>query len=87
MTLRKIDYSRVDEAMLAIGLGVVLIGAAVIGFFETVLGSVHVTERIAGVNIVFHPSFGPHLRTYTMALWFLALFVWSLPRLGRAVGN
>lgn len=87
MTAPETAYGRADEVMLALGLGLVLIGAAVIGFFETLLGSAHMTRRIAGVNIVVHTSFGPHLRAYTIALGFLVLFVWGLSRLTRAAGS
>ena len=79
-------YGRLDTAALTIGLGLVLVGVAVMGFFETVLGSVHLTQRVTGVGvIVVHTSFTPHGRAYLIMLGFSVLFVWGCSRLVRAI--
>lgn len=79
------DYDPIDEAALVLGLGLVVVGSAVIGVFETLLGSVHITKRISGVGVViFHTSFSPHLRASIIALGFLILFMWGVSRVGRA---
>ncbi|MDX1745355.1 MAG: hypothetical protein R3324_05400 [Halobacteriales archaeon] len=79
-------YGRVDSLALTIGLGLVLFGVAVMGFFETVLGSVHLTQRIAGVDvIVVHTSFAPHGRAYLIALGFTVLLGWGVARVARSV--
>lgn len=79
-------YRRVDAAALTIGLGLVLVGVVVIGFIETVAGSVHVTHRIEGVGvIVVHTSFTPHGRAYLVATGFGVLLGWGTYRLGRAI--
>lgn len=80
------DYAWFDEAMLAGGLGLVLLGLVVLGVVETLLGSVHVTERTVRLGvIVVHTSFTPGLRPSLVAIGFLVLFGWSLSRIGRAI--
>jgi hypothetical protein len=80
------DYGRFDRVALAVGFGLILLGAAVVGFFETVLGSVHVSQRVVGVGVVvFHTSFDAELRAAVMAVGFLVLFVWGLSRVARAI--
>ncbi|WP_423999156.1 hypothetical protein ACOZ4I_10225 [Haloarcula salina] len=79
-------YGWFDDAALATGLGLVLLGLVVMGFFETLAGSAHFTERIPGVGVVIvHTSFTPHLRAYIIALGFLILLVWGVSRVGRAI--
>ncbi|MFB6202069.1 MAG: hypothetical protein ABEI98_08665 [Halorhabdus sp.] len=88
MTTEYTYYGKIEEALLAVGLGLVLLGAVVIGFFETVLGSAHFTQRIPGLGVVIvHTSFTPHLRASVIALGFLVLFGWSCYRVGRAILN
>ena len=72
--------------MLATGLGLVLLGLVVMGVFETLIGSVHFTERVIGVGVIIvHTSFTPHLRAYVIALGFLILFMWGISRMSRAI--
>lgn len=79
-------YDRFDAAALTIGLGLVLVGVAVIGFLETAIGSVHFTQRIGGVGVVVvHTSFTPHGRAYLVALGFVVLFGWGVYRFSRAI--
>ena len=86
MAPKRPAYGRLDDAMLATGLGLVLLGLVVMGVFETLVGSAHVTERVPGVSVVVvHASFSPHLRASTIALGGLVLLVWSLSRVGRAI--
>lgn len=82
------DYDTIDEAALAIGLGLILLGSVVIGFFETILGSAHTLKQTneAG-DVVAHTSFSPHLRAYIIALGILVVLVWGLYRVGRATGE
>lgn len=88
MTTEYTYYGKIEEALLAVGLGLVLLGTVVIGFFETVLGSAHFTQRIPGLGVVIvHTSFAPHLRASVIALGFLVLFGWSCYRVGRAILN
>ncbi|MFD1646820.1 hypothetical protein [Haloarchaeobius litoreus] len=80
------DYGWLDEAALATGLALVLLGLVVMGFFETLVGSAHVTESVGGVDIVVvHTSFSPRLRAYTIALGFLVLLAWGLSRVCRSI--
>lgn len=80
------DHSQLDDAALATGLGLVLLGLVVMGFFETLLGSAHFTEHIVGVGVVtVHTSFSPHLRASVIALGFLVLLAWGISRVGRAI--
>ncbi|MFB6360957.1 MAG: hypothetical protein ABEH59_06495 [Halobacteriales archaeon] len=80
------EYKTVDEAALLLGLAFVLLGAAVMGVFETLLGSVHVTQRVSGVGVlVLHTSFNPHLRAYIIAIGLLILLGWGLSRVSRAI--
>lgn len=86
MSLPHPEYGWLDDVALAIGLGLVLLGLVVMGFFETLVGSAHVTERVGGVAIVVvHTSFTPRLRAYTIALGFLVLLAWGLSRVCRSV--
>jgi hypothetical protein len=79
-------YGRFEELLLAVGLGLVVLGAVVMGFFETILGSAHYTQRVPSHGVVtIHTSFAPHLRASVIALGFLVLFGWSCYRLGRAI--
>lgn len=80
------EYGWLDEATLATGFGLVLLGLVVMGVFETLIGSAHFTERVIGVGVVIvHTSFTPHLRAYLIALGFLVLFVWGVSRTSRAI--
>ncbi|MFB6199197.1 MAG: hypothetical protein ABEI52_13195 [Halobacteriaceae archaeon] len=82
------NYDTLDEAALAIGLGLVLVGSVVMGFLETILGSPHTLEQTneAG-DVVAHTSFDPHLRAYIIALGFIVLLLWSLYRVGSNLGE
>ena len=80
------DYGWLDNAALATGLGLVLLGLVVMGVFETLLGSAHLTERVPGLGVVVvHTSFTPRLRAYVIAFGFLVLLAWGLSRVGRAI--
>ncbi|QGX93370.1 hypothetical protein EI982_00570 (plasmid) [Haloplanus rallus] len=80
------DYGWLDDAALATGLGLVLLGLVVMGVFETLLGSAHFTERVPGLGVVVvHTSFTPRLRAYVIAFGFLVLLAWGLSRLSRAI--
>lgn len=80
------DYNRSDDVALAIGLGLILFGLVVMGFFETLVGSAHFTERVIRVGVfIVHTSFTPVLRAYIIALGFIVLFGWGLVRVGRAI--
>ena len=80
------DYGRLEEAVLATGLGLCLLGLVVMGFFETLLGSAHFTEHIVGVGVVIvYTSFSPHLRASAIALGFLVLLAWGISRVVRAI--
>lgn len=80
------DYGRLDDAALATGLGLVLLGLVVMGVVETLLGSAHVTERVPGLGVVVvHTAFTPRLRAHVIALGSLVLLAWGLSRVGRAV--
>ena len=80
------DYGWLDDATLATGLGLVLLGLVVMGVFETLLRSAHFTERVPGLGVVVvHTSFTPRLRAHVIALGFLVLLAWGLSRVGRAV--
>lgn len=80
------DYRLIDEAVIVIGLSLILFGVAVMGFFETILGSTHFTQQIPGVGvIIIHTSFTPHIRAYIIALGFLILLGWGFYRVGRAI--
>lgn len=80
------EYGRFDRVALGLGFGLILFGAAVVGFFETVLGSVHFAQEVGGMGvIVIHTSFDAELRATIMVLGFLVLFVWGLSRVGRAI--
>lgn len=79
-------YDRLDDAALATGLGLVLLGLVVMGVFETLLGSAHFTERVPGLGVVVvHTSFTPRLRAHVIAFSFLVLLAWGLSRVGRAI--
>ncbi len=80
------DYGWLDEAVLATGLGLVLLGLVVMGFFETLAGSAHFTERVVGVGtVIVHTSFSPHLRASVIALGFLVLLALGVSRVGRVI--
>jgi hypothetical protein len=80
------DYGWLDDAALATGLGLVLLGLVVMGVVETLLGSAHFTERVPGLGVVVvHTSFTPRLRAHVIALGFLVLLAWGLSRVGRAI--
>jgi hypothetical protein len=86
MSTPQLDYVRLDDVALTTGLGFVLLGLLVMGVFETLLGSVHFTERVPGGGvIVVHTSFSPHLRAYIIALGFIVLLAWGFSRVGRAI--
>lgn len=79
-------YNRLDDAALAIGLGLVLLGLVAMGVFETLIGSAHFTERVPGVGVIIvHTSFTPDLRAYIIALGFLVLLAWGVSRIARAI--
>lgn len=79
-------YDRLDDAALAIGLGLVLLGLVAMGVLETLIGSAHFTERVAGVGVIIvHTSFTPDLRAYIIALGFLVLLAWGVSRVARAI--
>lgn len=75
------DYHWLDDVALATGLGLVLLGVVVMGILETVMGSPHVFEPVAG--IVIHTSLAPQLRAYISALGFIILLVWGFYRVSR----
>lgn len=80
------DYDWLDDAALAISLGLVLLGLVAMGVVETLLGSAHFTERVPGLGVVVvHTSFTPRLRAHVIALGFLVLLAWGLSRVGRAI--
>lgn len=80
------SYSRFDDATLATGLGLVLVGLVVMGVFETLVGSAHFAEQVPGVGVVVvHASFSVRLRAYLIALGFLVLLAWSVARTSRAI--
>ncbi len=80
------EYSRLDEAALATGLGLILFGLVVLGVFETLAGSPHIAEHVPGAGvIVVHTSFTPTLRAAVIASGFLVLLGWALARVGRAI--
>ena len=80
------DGSWLDDAALATGLGLALLGLVVMGVVETLLGSAHFAERVPGVGVVVvHTSFAPRLRASVIALGFAVLLAWGLSRVGRAI--
>lgn len=80
------DYGWLDDATLATGLGLVLLGLVVMGVLETLLGSAHFTERVIGTGVItVHTSFIPRLRAYVIALGFLVLLAWGFSRMSRAI--
>jgi len=86
MSTPPLDYVRLDDVALAAGLGFVLLGLVVMGVFETLIGSVHFTERFPGGGVVIvHTSFSPHLRAYIIALGFIVLLAWGFSRVCRAI--
>jgi hypothetical protein len=79
-------YGGFDAAALTIGLGLVLVGVAVIGFLETAFGSLHFTRSVDGVGVIIvHTSFTPHVRAYLVAIGLVVLFGWGSYRICRAI--
>lgn len=86
MTLRPHEPGRLEEGVLTVGLGLVLLGVVAMGVFETLVGTAHVSEEFPGVGvIVIHTSVSPELRAYTAATGLLILLVWGLFRVGRTI--
>ena len=86
MSSRQSYYNRLDDAALAIGLGLVLLGLVAMRVFETLVGSPHFTERVPGIGVIIvHTSVTPDLRAYVIALGFLVLLAWGLSRVARAI--
>lgn len=82
MTTRGPPYTWIDDAALAVGLGLVLFGLAVLGFLETLYGTVLAVDL--GV-VVVQASVGPDVRASAIALGLVVLLAWGLFRLGRAI--
>jgi hypothetical protein len=86
MTLRPHEPGRLEEGVLTVGLGLVLLGVVAMGVFETLVGTAHVSEHVPGLGvIVIHTSVSPELRAYTAAAGLVVLLVWGLSRVVVAV--
>lgn len=80
------EYTGLDGAAIAIGLGLVLVGVVGMGLLETVLGTTTVGVRLPGLGVVpVRATFAPHVRASLVAVGFAELFVWGLSRFVRAL--
>ncbi len=70
------NITLVDKIAMALGGGLVLLGTAVFGFFETLLGNPHaVAETNEAGDVIAHTTFDPQLRAYIIAA---GLLIWGL---------
>ena len=86
MTPEPPEHTGLDEAAVAVGLGLVLVGVVVMGLLATLLGTTTVGVRLPGIGVVpVHAAFSPDLRATLVAVGFSVLFVWGTSRFVRAL--